>query len=305
MSILSNSLLVILKVAAGIVMGSVSVLSEAIHSGVDLMAAVIAFFSIRAAARPADSTHEFGHGKIENISGTVEGLLIFAAAILIIYGAVEKIVIGSGVESLDLGVGVMAGSAVVNLGVSRWLHRVARRTDSLALEADAWHLTTDVYTSAGVMVGLVAVWLTGLHILDPIVAIAVAFLIVRAAWGITRKSFLGLVDSRLPRSELRAIRSAINEHLGETLGFHELRTRKAGSQRFIDLHLVFPGTVTLEEAHRLCDHLEEDINGRLPNSTVTIHCEPCEKTRSGACPDACPASASCRRAPSNRESPAS
>ncbi|MEW6142907.1 MAG: cation diffusion facilitator family transporter [Chloroflexota bacterium] len=297
LSILSNSLLVVFKLVAGLLMGSVSVLAEAIHSAVDLLAAVIAFFSIRAAAKPPDSTHNFGHGKIENISGTFEGLLIFGAAAYIIYEAVNKVISGVEVELLSLGIVIMGVSALANLIVSRHLHRVAKRTDSVALEADAWHLTTDVYTSAGVMVGLVAVWLTGWHILDPLIAIGVAGLIVKAAWGITRKSFRPLLDVRLPKHELKAINACVAAHTGKTVGFHALRTRKSGYQRFIDLHLVFPKSVTIEEAHNVCDIIEQDIGKRLPNSQVTIHCEPCETNADGSCPAECPATKTCPTPP--------
>jgi cation diffusion facilitator family transporter len=288
LSILSNSTLVGLKIGVGLAMGSVSVLSEGVHSGVDLLAALIAFFSIRAAAKPADEDHQFGHGKIENISGAVEALLIFLAAGLITYEAVVKIREATGLESIDLGIALMAVSAVVNFFVSRHLHKVARATDSVALEADAWHLTTDVYTSLGVVAGLVAVRVTGLTILDPIVAIGVAVLILRAAWNITRKAVSGLLDTRLPLEEEAIIRASITEHLGDVVGFHKLRTRKAGSQRYIDLHLVLPKSATLEEAHRLCDHLEDDIKSKLSEGVVTIHCEPCKQADDGVCPPDCP-----------------
>ena len=288
LSILSNSLLVALKLTVGIIMGSVSVISEGVHSAVDLIAAVIAFFSIRAAAKPADEEHEFGHGKIENISGSIEALLIFLAAGLIIYEAIVKIINRAQPEFITLGIGIMAFSAVLNFFVSRRLHKIADSTDSVALEADAWHLTTDVYTSLGVFAGLVVVRLTHWYILDPIIAIGVALLIIRAAWNITRKSVSGLVDMRLPQSEEDIITTSITEHLGEITGFHELRTRKAGSQRYIDLHLVLPKSVTLEEAHRLCDHLEGDIKNKLSNGLVTIHCEPCEQGEDGSCPPECP-----------------
>lgn len=293
LSIVSNSLLVILKVTVGLLMGSVSVLSEGIHSGVDLLAALIAFFSIRAAAKPADEEHPFGHGKIENISGTIEALLIFLAAGWIIYEAVDKIRTGTGLESINLGIGLMAFSAVLNFFVSRHLHKIARSTDSVALEADAWHLTTDVYTSIGIFVGLVVVRLTGLTILDPLIAIGVAILIMRAAWNISRKSVGGLLDVSLPKDEQDVIRAAITEHLGEVAGFHKLRTRKAGSERYVDLHLVLPKSATLEEAHRLCDHLEEDIRNKLANASVTIHCEPCGLAEEDKCPPDCPVTA-CR-----------
>jgi cation diffusion facilitator family transporter len=293
LSIISNSLLVILKVVIGLLMGSVSVLSEGIHSGVDLVAALIAFFSIRAAVKPADEEHAFGHGKIENVSGTIEALLIFLAASWIIYEAVEKIRAGTGLESVNLGIGLMAFSAVLNFFVSRHLHKIARSTDSVALEADAWHLTTDVYTSIGIFVGLIVVRVTGLTILDPLIAIGVAILIMRAAWNITRKSVGGLLDVSLPKEEQDVLRAAITEHLGEVAGFHKLRTRKAGSERYVDLHLVLPKSATLEEAHRLCDHLEEDITNKLANGSVTIHCEPCGLAEEDKCPPDCPVTA-CR-----------
>jgi len=288
LSILSNSVLVALKLTAGILIGSVSVISEGVHSFVDLLAALIAFLSIRAAAKPADEEHEFGHGKIENISGTIEALLIFLAAGLIIYEAIDKIITGARPEFLTAGIAIMAFSAAANFFVSRFLHRMANRTDSVALEADAWHLTTDVYTSLGVFAGLVVVEITHWYVLDPIIAIGVALLIIRAAWGITRKSMGGLIDARLPKAEEDIIAASITEHLGEITGFHELRTRKAGSQRYINLHLVLPKSVTLETAHKLCDHLEEDIKSKLSNGLVTIHCEPCEQAEDGTCPPDCP-----------------
>jgi cation diffusion facilitator family transporter len=288
LSILSNSILVALKLAVGIIMGSVSVISEGVHSAVDLLAAFIAFFSIRAAAKPADEEHEFGHGKIENISGTIEALLIFAAAAYIIYEAIDKFITGAKPEYLSVGTAIMAFSAVANFFVSRFLHKVAYRTDSVALEADAWHLTTDVYTSLGVFAGLIIVQITHWYILDPIIAIGVALLILRAAWNITMKSVKGLVDVRLPKVEEDIITASIMEHVGQLAGFHELRTRKSGSQRYIDLHLVLPKKVSLEEAHKLCDHLEEDIKSKLPEGNVTIHCEPCEQHEDGTCPPDCP-----------------
>jgi cation diffusion facilitator family transporter len=269
-------------------MGSVSVISEGVHSSVDLMASLIAFFSIRAAARPADEQHEFGHGKIENISATIEALLIFLAACLIIYEAIIKIIKRAQPEFLIVGIGIMAFSTVVNFFVSRRQHRMARSTDSVALEADAWHLTTDVYTSLGVFSGLILVQITHWYILDPIIAIGVALLILRTAWNITSKSVRGLVDVRLPKAEEDIISASILEHVGELAGFHELRTRKSGSQRYIELHLVLPKSVTVEKADKLCDHLEDDIKSKLSEGVVTIHCEPCEQQDDGTCPQDCP-----------------
>jgi cation diffusion facilitator family transporter len=286
LSVGSNSVLILLKIVAGLMTGSISLIAEAVHSTMDLAAAIIAFFSVRISDSPADEEHPFGHGKAENISAIAEALLIFAAAGIIVYEAVHRIIAGSSLQFVDIGIGMMALSIVVNLLVSRYLLKVSRNTDSLALEADARHLTTDVVTMVGVLVGLGIVRVTKLNIFDPVAAILVALLITKAAYDITRKSFGGLMDTRLPKAEEDTITSVINEHTGELAGFHEMRTRKAGSHRFIDLHLVLPNKVGLEQAHRMCDHLEEDIKSRLPNSSVTIHVEPCT-TRCGECKAVC------------------
>ena len=290
LSVLSNTILIILKLVAGILSGSVSIIAEAIHSANDLIAAIIAFISIRMANRPADKEHPYGHGKIENISGTIEAILIFFAAGFIIYEAIDKIIRGVEVEQLWLGIGIMAASAGVNLFVSRHLLRIAKRDDSIALEADGRHLTVDVFTSAGVALGLLVVELTGLHILDPIIAIAVALLILKMAYNLTKKAFPPLIDKKLPEDEERIVEMSVEEHvgpLGEAVGFHELRTRKSGSERYVELHLVMASDGSIEQAHSLCDHLEEDIMSKLPNAHVTIHVEPCDH-ECDECPGSCP-----------------
>ena len=287
LSVLSNTLLILLKLVAGILTGSVSIIAEAIHSGIDLLAALIAFVSLRIAGRPADREHPFGHGKVENVSGTIEAVLIFVAAIFIIYEAINRIIAGAIVEYLSIGIAVMAISVVVNIIVSRHLLRIARDSDSIALEADARHLTADVYTSLGVLAGLVVVQVTGLNILDPIIAICVSIFILRAAYNLTRRAFPPLIDTRLPEDEEALIESIMSEHMGELVGFHELRTRKAGSERYIELHMMMARDASVERAHSLCDHLEEDIKSRLPNIHVTIHIEPCDMD-CDTCPDSCP-----------------
>ena len=287
LSVLSNTLLILLKLVAGILTGSVSIIAEAIHSGIDLLAALIAFVCLRIAGKPADREHPFGHGKVENVSGTIEAVLIFVAAIFIIYEAINRIIAEAIVEYLSIGIAVMAISVVVNIIVSRHLLRIARDSDSIALEADARHLTADVYTSLGVLVGLVLVQVTGLNILDPIIAIGVAIFILRAAYSLTRRAFPPLIDIRLPEDEEELIVSTMSEHMGELVGFHELRTRKAGSERYIELHMIMARDASIERAHSLCDHLEEDIKSRLPNIHVTIHVEPCEM-ECDTCPDSCP-----------------
>ncbi|ADJ25422.1 cation diffusion facilitator family transporter [Dehalogenimonas lykanthroporepellens BL-DC-9] len=276
LSIASNSMLIMLKVVVGIMTGAVSILAEAIHSGLDLVAAVIAFFGVRAADQPADHEHAFGHGKWENVSGTIEAILIFAAAIWIIVEAVERIIHGAAVEMLGWGIAVMAVSVIANTLVSRRLFKVARATDSLALEADGQHLRTDVMTSAGVMVGLGLVQITGWQLLDPLVAIGVALIIIKAAWDILHKSFGGIIDTALPEEERQAIAGVIDAHRRNLAGFHSLRTRKAGSQRFAELHLVVSRHLSVDEAHQLCDHLEADLAEKLPRLEITLHVEPCQ-----------------------------
>ncbi|MFC1993428.1 cation diffusion facilitator family transporter [Chloroflexota bacterium] len=285
-SILSNTCLILLKLVAGIITGSVSLIAEAIHSVMDLAAAMVAFVSVRISDEPPDSKHPFGHGKAENISGVIEGLLIFIAAGLIINEAVHKITEGVHLEMLEIGIVIMAVSIVVNICVSRYLKKVSRDTDSLALEADATHLTTDVMTMAGVLIGLVIVRVTGLYILDPIIAIIVAIVIIKAAFDITRKSFGGLMDMSLPESEQETIKACILDHSDIFLGFHKLRTRKTGSQRQIDLHLVVPRIESVEDAHSICDHLEKDIQEILYRVDVNIHIEPCD-TDCVKCPISC------------------
>ncbi|HWJ02637.1 MAG TPA: cation diffusion facilitator family transporter [Verrucomicrobiae bacterium] len=276
-SVLSNTFLVVGKVIVGMLTGSISILSEAIHSAIDLVAAVIAYFSVKEASKPADDRHKYGHGKIENLSGTIEAILIVLAAIWIIYEAAGKLSHGGEVEQLGWGILVMGVSAVVNLAVSTRLMRVAKETDSVALEADALHLRTDVYTSLGVMIGLAGIKLTGIAILDPLAAMGVALLILKAGLDLTRHAFLPLVDISLPAEDEKVIVEVINSFSTDYLEFHKLRTRKSGSERHIDLHLVVQRDLPVYQVHTLCDCIETEIEQRLPRSHVLIHIEPCPK----------------------------
>ena len=274
LSIASNTILIALKLVVGLSIGSVSVIAEAIHSAVDLAAAVIAFFSVRLAARPADADHNFGHGKAENISGTVEGLLIFLGAGLVAREAIMRLSEGATLSEPDLGIAVMALSAVVNTFVSRRLHKVAKQTDSLAIEADGEHLRTDVLTSIGVLGGLVLVRITGLAVLDPLLALVVAVMIAKAAYSITRRSFVDLLDLQLPSEEQAVIKRILRQHRGRFVSYHRLRSRKSGPHRHIDVHLVFKPKTSIAQAHRVCDELEVHIQEAFPHSSVTIHMEP-------------------------------
>ena len=293
-SVISNTALVLMKLIAGLLIGSVSVISEAIHSGFDLLAALIALFSVRTSSRPADSDHPFGHGKIENVSGAIEALLIFLAAGWIIFEAVKKFLYPEPMKAANWGVGVMFISAVTNIFVSQMLFKVGKETDSVALQGDAWHLRTDVYTSAGVMVGLALIglgqWLIpgyNLRWLDPLCAIAVALLIVKAAYELTIQSASDLLDAHLPADEESSIRDLIEADRDTIRGYHYLRTRKAGHYRFIDFHIQVDSMMTVEASHGLTDKLSRAINERLPHSTVTIHIEPCMGECSKRCLTGC------------------
>lgn len=270
-----NAVLVAIKLVVGLAIGSVGVISEAVHSGMDLLAAITALLAVRTSARPPDEDHHYGHGKAESLAGLIQALLIFLAAGLIINEAVQKLIHGAELESVDLGIVVMVISVLGNLVVARMVMKVARQTDSLALEADAWHHTTDVLTSLGVAVGLVAVRLTGLAWLDPLVAIGVALFICKAAWDITRSSLGDLLDASLPEEDHTAIREVLDRHRGDMVGYHEVRSRKSGADRYVDLHLVMNRNLTVRESHDLCDHLEEDIKQALGPVSLNIHVEPC------------------------------
>jgi cation diffusion facilitator family transporter len=290
LSVVSNTTLVVMKLIVGVGIGSVSVISEAIHSGVDLIAAIIALFSVKTSSLPADGKHPFGHGKIENISGTLEALLIFVAAIWIIWEAVRKLLEPQSMETVGWGVIVMLFSAAANTVVARMLFKVGKETDSVALIADGWHLRTDVYTSVGVMVSLAVIW-SGerlfpghhFHWLDPVAAIGVACLILKAAWDLTRQSAGGLMDETLPPEEEEEIRRLIRSQLPLVHGFHQLRTRKAGHYRFIEVHIQVDGKMSVETAHTLNQDLVRRIKESFRHATVTVHTEPCN----GRCAEKC------------------
>ncbi len=275
-SVASNSLLIIMKFIVGSITGSISIISEAIHSMIDLLASLIAFISVSFSSYPADYNHPYGHGKVENISGAVEALLIFFAAGYIIFESVFKILNGVELESIEYGIYVMIISVIVNIFVSRYLSKVAHKTSSIALEADAAHLSTDVYTSLGVFAGLIVVKLTGLNFLDPIVAMVVALFIIRTAYHLTIKSLHDLLDHTIPEEEEFKIKNILEEHQDRFVSYHKLRSRKSGNERYIDLHLVMPNQISVADAHEFCSHLEKDIENIFPKSVVTIHVEPAQ-----------------------------
>lgn len=294
LSVVSNTLLVALKLVVGLQIGAVSIISEALHSAVDLLAAIIAYMAVRVSGRTADEDHPFGHGKYENISGTVEALLIFLAAAWIIYEAVHKLLKPAPLEAVDWGMLVMLISAGANILVSTRLFRVAKATDSLALEADAWHLRTDVYTSVGVMVGLGVIWLgerlwpgAKLEWVDPVAAILVAMLILKAAWDLTAQSVRGLLDTRLAPEELAWIREYLRGLKPTVCGCHHLHTRKAGATAFIEMHLAVDGELSVTRAHELTDRIISGLRERFAEARVMIHTEPCATHCDALCRAGC------------------
>ena len=274
LSIMSNVFLIVLKVLAGTLSGSVSIISEAIHSSMDLLASIIAFIAVKISAKPADKKHPYGHGKIENVSGVIEGLLIFLAAFLIIKQAVTKILLPSEVQQTTVAIGVMVISSFANAIVSRTIYKVAKEEDSIALEADALHLKTDVFTSLGVALGLLILKLTGIAIIDPIVAIIVACLIIKEAYLLCKSAFTPLMDEKLSDEEEEKIRTIIERYEPNIINFHKLRTRKSGNIRYIDFHMVVNGELMVRQSHELSQKIENDLGQMLKNTDVNIHIEP-------------------------------
>ena len=282
-SIISNTSLIALKVVAGLITGSVAILTEAIHSGVDLAASFIAYFSVRQAETPADEEHRYGHEKFENVAAAAEGVLILIGSGVIVYAAIRSLIEGSELVSLGIGIGVVAFATVVNLVVSTWLYRQARLSQSAALEGDAAHLRTDAYTSAGVLVGLALAQITGAYWLDPAIALVIAGAIIVTGTKIVARSWGVLVDEALPPDERDAIREAIEAFASRgVVGYHQLRTRRAGARRYVDLHVQFRSGTSLEDAHGTAHALQDEIERRLPGGTdVLIHLEPADKVRPG------------------------
>jgi cation diffusion facilitator family transporter len=294
LSVISNIALILFKIIVGVISGSVSIISEAIHSGVDLLASFIALFSVRTSHLPADDAHPFGHGKIENISGTIEALLIFLAALWIIYEAVDKLMNISPLESLAWGVVVMLVSTLLNWGVSIFIFKVGNESDSIALKADAWHHWTDVYTSLGVMVSLALIWLGGimypavyLQWLDPLCAIFVALIITHAAYKLTVTSARDLIDAKLPGEEEHWIIQLIAEYRPSLHGFHRLRTRKAGNFRFVEFHIKVDPDMSVESSHNIAEELTAKIEQHFPKASVIVHTEPCSAVCEKQCLAGC------------------
>lgn len=283
-SVLSNTTLVVSKCIIGIAIGSVSVISEAIHSAVDLLASIIAYFAVVSSSKPADKTHKFGHGKVENISGTVEALLIFVAALWILFEAYKKLLHRESMGEPILGIIVMLISVIANYCISRYLFKVGKEADSIALLADAWHLRTDVWTSVGVTAGLVVILigekifhLSNLYWIDPAMAIFVALLIMKAAYKLTIEAGRDLLDASLPEEEEIWICNHLDSLVPKIKSYHNFKTRKAGSERFIEFHLLVDKSLSVKQSHQITEEISIDIKSKFPNTNITIHVEPHEE----------------------------
>jgi cation diffusion facilitator family transporter len=274
-SIASNTALILLKMIAGTLTGSVAILTEAMHSAIDLIASLVAYVSIRKADEPADEGHPYGHEKMENLAAAVEGMLILVGSGVIVFEAIRRLANGGHVQKLGFGIAVIAGSMVVNVVVSTYLFRSARDHESPALEGDAAHLRTDAATSAAVLVGLILVQVTGAAWVDAAVALAVAGAILYTGLSLVTRSGRVLVDEGLPADEMEAIAETVRSFgPAGVAGFHKLRARRAGPRRHVDMHVQFRAGTTLEDAHRTAHELQDAIAVRVRNADVLIHLEP-------------------------------
>lgn len=275
LSVVSNCVLIALKVVAGILTGSIAILTEAVHSTIDLLASLIALFSVRKAEEPADEDHHYGHEKAENVAAGAEAMLILLGAAIIVIEAVRRLVQGAEIESVGIGIAVIAVSIAVNLAVSGFLYRRASALESPALEGDAAHLRADALTSIAVLVGLVLVELTGAAAFDSIAALLVAGVIVSTGARLALRSGRVLMDEALPDQELDRIERVIADARPPAMaGYHKLRGRRAGSRRHVDLHVQFRSGTSLEDAHREAHRLRDAIESELAGAEVLIHVEP-------------------------------
>ncbi|ABQ89878.1 MULTISPECIES: cation diffusion facilitator family transporter [unclassified Roseiflexus] len=276
LSIAAAIVTISLKAGAYLVTGSVGLLSDALESLVNLVAAIIALIALTIAAQPPDEDHSYGHEKAEYFSSGVEGALILIAALSIAFAAVGRILHPQPIEQPELGLTIAVIASLVNLVVAQILIRAGRRYESITLEADAHHLMTDVYTSAGVIVGVALVSLTGWYLLDPLIALAVAGHIVWTGVQLLRRSVAGLMDTSLPAAEREVLDATLAPFRDEGIIFHALRTRQSGARRFVSFHVLVPGTWSVRRGHTLLEQVERDVRKALPNTTVFTHLEPIE-----------------------------
>jgi cation diffusion facilitator family transporter len=274
LSIAAAILTIALKSAAYVITGSVGLLSDALESLVNLVAAIMALAMLTIAARPPDADHTYGHEKAEYFSSGVEGALILVAALSIVAAALLRLFAPQPIEQAGLGLAISVVASLVNLGVALVLRRAGRRNRSITLEADSAHLMTDVWTSAGVLAAIGLVALTDWEILDPIIALVVAANIIWSGFGLMRRSALGLMDTALPHEQQVAVQAIQQRYMQGGLTFHALRSRQSGSRNFVWMHVMFPGTCTVQHCNEVLEQIEADIRQSIPHVTVFTHMEP-------------------------------
>jgi len=274
LSIAAAVVTIALKSGAYLLTGSVGLLSDAIESGVNLVAALMALAMLTVAARPEDDNHTYGHSKAEYFASVVEGILIFVAAGSIIWTAAGRLFQPKELEQVGVGLAVSVGASLINLAVAQILLRAGKKNNSITLEADSHHLMTDVWTSVGVVAAIGVVGLTGWLILDPLIAIAVGLNIVWTAYHLIRRSVEGLMDGALPPEEQKQIEEVIAQYRQRGVEFHALRTRQSAARRFISVHVLVPGAWTVHDAHHVAEDFEGDIRRILPETIIHTHLEP-------------------------------
>ena len=280
LSIAAAIITISLKTVACLLTGSVGILSDALESGVNLVAAVIALAALRVSARPADDQHHFGHGKVEYLSAGAEGVMIFIAAALIMFESVSRLIHPEELDKVGIGLAITLVATAINLGVGLLLIRVGRHQRSLILEADGKHLMTDVWTAVGVVIGVALVALTGWLRLDPIVAIAVAINILYTGGRLIQRAGRGLLDAALPASEQQLVHDALKPFVSDDVHFHAITCRESGRDRFVSMHVLVPGTWSVQQSHDLIEEVEAAVITALPHALVDTHVEPREDPRS-------------------------
>ena len=274
LSICSNAIIIMLKLIAGFLSGSISIISEAIHSLSDMLASVITFFSVVRSSEPADKNHPFGHGRYEDMSGFIEGLLIIFASVYIFIEAGKKVFFAAETEFEPmLGIYVMIFAVVANFFVSSYLFKIAKKSGSISLLADAEHLRTDIYSSFGVLLGLVLIKFTGIEILDPLIAFFVALFILKTGISITKTALNNLLDGSLPDSDVRLIQKVVNGSDG-VVSYKNIKSRRVGAYKDIEITLIFPSDMTILQCHDICDDIEAKLEHELGNTVVVLHAEP-------------------------------
>jgi len=280
LSIAAAVVTILLKGIAWWLTGSVGLLSDALESFVNLAGALMALAILSLAASPADDKHAYGHGKAEYFSSAFEGFLILLAAVSIAYTAIDRFLHPQAIEAVGVGLLVSVVASLINLFAARELLKAGRAHNSITLEADAKHLMTDVWTSVGVIIGVGLVWLSGWLWLDPLIALVVAANIVWTGWQLMSQSASGLMDAAIPAEQIASIEVVLSKYRQQGLDFHALRTRQAGRQAFISLHVLVPGEWTVQRGHDVVEDIEADIRAVVPFSHLTTHLEPLEDPRS-------------------------